>query len=93
MHAPSGVLTESRGLEGCRFESRLHERSDIYKCLTYVNLLMIERLPAGVVRKFGNWVPVQVSSSSSDHSSELRGPYRNFPRVASKRNLNLSKPN
>ncbi|GBL53082.1 hypothetical protein AVEN_267692-1 [Araneus ventricosus] len=32
-----------------------------------------KRPPAGVVRKFGKGVPAQLSSSSSEHGSKLRG--------------------
>ncbi|GBN36930.1 hypothetical protein AVEN_203311-1 [Araneus ventricosus] len=38
----------------------------------------------GVVRKFGGGEPAQVSSSSSDRGSKLRGPSQNSPRVAPK---------
>ncbi|GBN32152.1 hypothetical protein AVEN_136391-1, partial [Araneus ventricosus] len=46
---------------------------------------------AGVVRKFGEEVPAQVSSSSSDRGSKIRGPSQNSPRVASKRNVTITK--
>ncbi|GBM76070.1 hypothetical protein AVEN_167490-1 [Araneus ventricosus] len=36
-------------------------------------------------------VPAQVSSSSSDRGSKLRGPSQNSPRVASKRDVNITK--
>ncbi|GBO32250.1 hypothetical protein AVEN_273488-1 [Araneus ventricosus] len=36
-------------------------------------------------------VPVQVSSSSSDRGSKLRGPSQNSPRVASKQDVNITK--
>ncbi|GBN41661.1 hypothetical protein AVEN_118155-1 [Araneus ventricosus] len=35
------------------------------------------------MRKFGEGAPAQVSSSSSDRGSKLRGPSQNIPRVAS----------
>ncbi|GBN54499.1 hypothetical protein AVEN_63405-1 [Araneus ventricosus] len=35
-------------------------------------------------------VPAQVSSSTSDRSSKLRGPSLKSPRVASKRDVNLT---
>ncbi|GBL94265.1 hypothetical protein AVEN_16791-1 [Araneus ventricosus] len=44
----------------------------------------VKRPPAVVVRKFGQRVPSQMSSSSSDSGSILRGPTQNSPRVASK---------
>ncbi|GBM34125.1 hypothetical protein AVEN_155131-1, partial [Araneus ventricosus] len=47
--------------------------------------VVAKRPPVGVARKFGEGVPAQVSSSSSDLGSKLRGPSLNSPRVASKR--------
>ncbi|GBO22773.1 hypothetical protein AVEN_270323-1, partial [Araneus ventricosus] len=44
---------------------------------------MAKRPPVGVARKFGEEVPTQVSSSSSDRGSKTRGPSLNSPRVAS----------
>ncbi|GBN43201.1 hypothetical protein AVEN_78852-1 [Araneus ventricosus] len=38
-------------------------------------------------------VRAQVSSSSSNHGSKLRGPSQNSPRVASKRDVNMTKLN
>ncbi|GBM52283.1 hypothetical protein AVEN_190697-1, partial [Araneus ventricosus] len=38
----------------------------------------------GMVWKFGEGVPVQVSSSSSHRGSKLQGPSQNSPHVASK---------
>ncbi|GBN32414.1 hypothetical protein AVEN_169509-1 [Araneus ventricosus] len=51
----------------------------------------IKRPSAGVVWKFGEGIPAQVSSSSSDRSSKLRGSSQNSPRVASKRDVNITK--
>ncbi|GBL79633.1 hypothetical protein AVEN_18186-1 [Araneus ventricosus] len=51
----------------------------------------VKRPTTGVVRKLGEEVPAQVSSSSSDRCSQLRGPYRNNPRVASKWDVNITK--
>ncbi|GBM79301.1 hypothetical protein AVEN_9937-1 [Araneus ventricosus] len=48
-------------------------------------------LSVGVVWKFGEGVPAQVSSSSSDGGSKLRGPSQNSPRAASKRDFNINK--
>ncbi|GBN75772.1 hypothetical protein AVEN_259211-1, partial [Araneus ventricosus] len=47
--------------------------------------------PVGVMRKFGERLPSQVSSSSSDSGSKLRDPFHNIPRVASKRDVNVIK--
>ncbi|GBM17220.1 hypothetical protein AVEN_223771-1 [Araneus ventricosus] len=47
----------------------------------------IKSPPTGVMWKFGEQVAAQVSSSSSDLGSKLRGPTPVSPRVASKRTL------
>ncbi|GBM91228.1 hypothetical protein AVEN_31637-1 [Araneus ventricosus] len=52
---------------------------------------MTKRAFVGVMRKLGEGVPTQVSSSSSDRGSKLRGPSQNSPRVASKRDVNITK--
>ncbi|GBM40914.1 hypothetical protein AVEN_234048-1 [Araneus ventricosus] len=52
--------------------------------------VVAKRPPVGVTRKFGEGVPAQASSSSSDRGSKLRGPSLNSPRVASKRDVNLT---
>ncbi|GBM92588.1 hypothetical protein AVEN_176144-1 [Araneus ventricosus] len=52
--------------------------------------LEAKRPPASVERKFGEGVPAQVSSSSSDRDSELRGQSQNSPPDASKRDLNIT---
>ncbi|GBM68736.1 hypothetical protein AVEN_263562-1 [Araneus ventricosus] len=52
--------------------------------------IVAKRPPVGVARKFGEGVPAQVSSSSSDLGSKLRGPSLNSPRVASKRESHLT---
>ncbi|GBM48310.1 hypothetical protein AVEN_266260-1 [Araneus ventricosus] len=49
--------------------------------------------PAGMVRKFGEEMPAQVSSSSFDRSSKLRCTSQNSPRVALKREVNITKVN
>ncbi|GBO37929.1 hypothetical protein AVEN_105635-1 [Araneus ventricosus] len=46
--------------------------------------------PVGMARKFGEGVPAQVSSSSCDRGSKLRGPSLNSPRVASERDVNIT---
>ncbi|GBL90991.1 hypothetical protein AVEN_184387-1 [Araneus ventricosus] len=55
--------------------------------------VVAKRPPVGVAWKFGEGVPAQVSSSSSDLGSKLRGPSQNSHRVASKRDVNISKLN
>ncbi|GBN43284.1 hypothetical protein AVEN_167533-1 [Araneus ventricosus] len=52
-----------------------------------------KRPPAGEAWKPGEGVPDQVSSSTSDRGSKLRGPSLNSPRVASKRDVNITKLN
>ncbi|GBM87871.1 hypothetical protein AVEN_182890-1 [Araneus ventricosus] len=44
-----------------------------------------------LVWKFGEGVPAQVSSSSSDRSSKLQSSSQNSPRVASKWDVNITK--
>ncbi|GBO11827.1 hypothetical protein AVEN_224339-1 [Araneus ventricosus] len=70
-------------LKICRVWGLLHAKS-------YV---LAKRPPVVVVLKFGEGVPAQVSSSSSDRGSKLRGPSQNSPRVASKRDVNITKLN
>ncbi|GBN21758.1 hypothetical protein AVEN_223520-1 [Araneus ventricosus] len=49
----------------------------------HVNSYVVaKRLLVGVGRMFGEWVPAQVSSSSSDRGSKLRCPSQNSPSVA-----------
>ncbi|GBL89180.1 hypothetical protein AVEN_255292-1 [Araneus ventricosus] len=50
-----------------------------------------KRPPVGVVRMFGEGVPEQVSSSSSNRGPKLRGPSQNSPRVAPKQDVNINK--
>ncbi|GBM85643.1 hypothetical protein AVEN_33358-1 [Araneus ventricosus] len=57
------------------------------------SFIVAKRPPIGVAWKFGEGVPAQVSSSSSDCGSKLRGPSQNSPRVASKRDVNITKLN
>ncbi|GBM56675.1 hypothetical protein AVEN_154225-1 [Araneus ventricosus] len=52
--------------------------------------VVVKRPPVGVARKFGEGVPAQVSSSSSDRGSKLRGPSLNSPRVASKGDVKIT---
>ncbi|GBN94180.1 hypothetical protein AVEN_228807-1 [Araneus ventricosus] len=53
----------------------------------------VKRHPFGVARKFGEGVPAQVWSSSSDRGSKLRAPSQNSPRVPSERDVNITKLN
>ncbi|GBM71092.1 hypothetical protein AVEN_146306-2-1, partial [Araneus ventricosus] len=63
----------------------------VWGLLHVKSYVVAKRLPVGVARKFGEEVPAQVSSSSSDRRSELRGPSQNSPLVASKRDVNITK--
>ncbi|GBM93291.1 hypothetical protein AVEN_148513-1 [Araneus ventricosus] len=73
---------------GRRFsETRFQSRSAMYIGLLHVKSYVVAKRPAlGTVRKFGEWVAAQVSSSSS--VQKLRGPSQNSPRVASKQIVN-----
>ncbi|GBO26261.1 hypothetical protein AVEN_11754-1 [Araneus ventricosus] len=55
--------------------------------------VVAKRPPLGVARKLAEGVPTQVSSSSSDRGSKLRGPSQNSPPVASERDVNIAKLN
>ncbi|GBO07196.1 hypothetical protein AVEN_129981-1 [Araneus ventricosus] len=50
----------------------------------------VERPPTGALRNFGDGVPAQVLSSSSDRSSKLPGSSQNSPRVSSKWDVNVT---
>ncbi|GBO44666.1 hypothetical protein AVEN_167398-1 [Araneus ventricosus] len=52
--------------------------------------VVAKRPPVGVRGSLERGVPAQVSSSSSDCGSELRGPSLSSPRVAIKRDVNLT---
>ncbi|GBL81376.1 hypothetical protein AVEN_143676-1 [Araneus ventricosus] len=53
----------------------------------------VQTSSVGVVRKFGRGVPAYVSPSSSDRGSELRAPSQSTLRVASKRDVSVTKLN
>ncbi|GBO00002.1 hypothetical protein AVEN_23008-1 [Araneus ventricosus] len=53
--------------------------------------VMAKRPPAGVAWKLREGMSAQVSSSSSGRGSKLRGPSQNNPRVASKRDVDITK--
>ncbi|GBL92163.1 hypothetical protein AVEN_91509-1 [Araneus ventricosus] len=61
--------------------------------LSAKSLVGAKRHPIGGVWKFGEGMRAHLSSSSSDRSSKLRGPSQNSPRVASKRDINITKLN
>ncbi|GBM23697.1 hypothetical protein AVEN_257614-1 [Araneus ventricosus] len=53
--------------------------------------IVAKRPPVGMAWKFGEGAPAQVSSSSADRGSKLRGPSQSSPLVASKRDVNITK--
>ncbi|GBM06656.1 hypothetical protein AVEN_190875-1 [Araneus ventricosus] len=63
----------------------------VWGVLHVKSYVVAKRYPVGVEWKFGEGVPAQVSSSSSDHGSKLRGPSQNSPRFASKLDANVTK--
>ncbi|GBN93218.1 hypothetical protein AVEN_103967-1 [Araneus ventricosus] len=66
---------------------------DILKEYHHEFVCVSGRPPVGVVWKFGEGVPAQVSSSSSDRGSQLRRPSKNIPCISSRRDVNISKLN
>ncbi|GBM55721.1 hypothetical protein AVEN_196616-1 [Araneus ventricosus] len=83
-------------IEAGRFQVRnpiLLKIRRVWGLLHVKSYVEAKRPPVGVAWKFGEGVPVQVSSSSSDRGSKLRGPFQNSPRVDSKRYVNIIKLN
>ncbi|GBM86325.1 hypothetical protein AVEN_17872-1 [Araneus ventricosus] len=84
------------GPEGSTFKTPLHE-DPLHVAPVHAKsdarAPWINHPPLGVVRKFGVGVRAQISSSSSDHDSKLRGPSQNCTRVASKWDVNITKLN
>ncbi|GBM65392.1 hypothetical protein AVEN_232322-1 [Araneus ventricosus] len=89
--APSGkVSASSRRVLGSKPDST-EDLPCMWACCTLNHTYGVNRPTAGVVRKFGEGMPVQMSSSSADLGSKLRGSSQNSPRVASKRDINITK--
>ncbi|GBL73004.1 hypothetical protein AVEN_128173-1 [Araneus ventricosus] len=87
---PSGKVSTS-GPEGRRLETRFHRRSAVYGARRTPNHTQWPNaLPLVRRGSLKRGVPAQVSSSSSDRGSKLRGPSLNSPRVASKRDVNIT---
>ncbi|GBL77378.1 hypothetical protein AVEN_41793-1 [Araneus ventricosus] len=94
-----GNVTGSRGglVVRCRYRScripgsKLDSTEDPSGPFHVKSYVGTKRHPAGVVRKFGEGVPAQVSFSSSDQGSKLRGPSQNSTRVASRWVVNITK--
>ncbi|GBN94213.1 hypothetical protein AVEN_116142-1 [Araneus ventricosus] len=93
----------SRGCYGLVVRSRLWDRRvpgskldstedhrHVWGLLHIKSCVVAKRPPVGLVWKLGEGVSAQVSSS--DRISKLRGPPQNRPRVASKRDVNITKP-
>ncbi|GBM03722.1 hypothetical protein AVEN_134943-1 [Araneus ventricosus] len=78
---PSGKVS-ALGPEGSRFEPIPLKIRRVWGLLHVKSYVVAKRPPVGVAWKFGEGVPAQVSSSSSDSDSKLRGPSQNSPRVA-----------
>ncbi|GBN46725.1 hypothetical protein AVEN_264906-1 [Araneus ventricosus] len=77
---PGPVVRDPIPLKIRRVSGLLHAKS-------YV---AAKRPPVDVERKFGEGMPARVSSSSSDRGSKLQGPSLNSPRLATKRDVNLT---
>ncbi|GBL91499.1 hypothetical protein AVEN_136968-1 [Araneus ventricosus] len=76
----------------CRPRSRkVTARNPIPLEIRRVLGLLRAKLYAGMVRKLGEGVLAQALSSSSERGSKLRGPSHNTPRVASKRDVTITK--
>ncbi|GBN95834.1 hypothetical protein AVEN_268557-1 [Araneus ventricosus] len=86
---PSGKAS-AFGPEGPRPETRFHRRSAVHEACCTPNHTQPNVLP---LVWHGEGVPAQVSSSSSDRGSKLLGPSQNSTRVASKWDVNKTKPN
>nr|GBM71797.1 hypothetical protein AVEN_84168-1 [Araneus ventricosus] len=84
---PSGKVS-ALGQEGSRLETRFHR--SVWGLLHAKSYVVAKRPPAGVAWKLGEGVSAQASSSSSDRGSKLRGPSQTSPRVASKRDVNVT---
>ncbi|GBN31100.1 hypothetical protein AVEN_48529-1 [Araneus ventricosus] len=78
---PSGKVSTS-GPEGRGIETRFHRRSAMYVvCCTLISGQTYSRWCGA---EFGEGVPAQVSCSSCERGSRIRGQSLNNPRVASK---------
>ncbi|GBM72703.1 hypothetical protein AVEN_67283-1 [Araneus ventricosus] len=79
-----GLVVRSRPQDRKAADSKPDSTEDP-PCMHAKSYAVAKRPPVGVARKFGAGVPDEASSSSSD-----RGPSLNSPRVASKRDVNLT---
>ncbi|GBM48738.1 hypothetical protein AVEN_193435-1 [Araneus ventricosus] len=65
----------------------------VWGLLHVKSYVVAKRPPADVVRKFGEGMSAQVLPSPSGRGSNLRSRSQNSPRVASKRDVNITKLN
>ncbi|GBN28106.1 hypothetical protein AVEN_101084-1 [Araneus ventricosus] len=80
------------GPEGPRSETRFRRRSAVYWDRdTPNNTQGAKRPPRRCVAESWRGMPAQVPSQSSGRGSKLRDPSQNTPRVASKRDVNITK--
>ncbi|GBL84160.1 Polyadenylate-binding protein [Araneus ventricosus] len=77
-----------RRVTGSKPDSTEDPRAGLLHAKSYA---VAKHTPAGVAWKLGEGMPAQASSPSSDRGSKLRGPFHNSPRVASKRDVNITK--
>ncbi|GBN42646.1 hypothetical protein AVEN_22607-1, partial [Araneus ventricosus] len=71
--------------------SHIRRIRDLLHAKSYI--VVAKRPPVSVVRKLGEGVPAQVSPSSFDSSSKLRGPSQNACRAASERSVHITELN
>ncbi|GBL96939.1 hypothetical protein AVEN_182519-1 [Araneus ventricosus] len=84
-----GIVVRSR-LWGLKIPGSKLDSTEDPPCMDLLHAksyVVAKRPPVGVARKFGEGMPAQVSSSSTDRASKSLGPSHNSPRVASKRDV------
>ncbi|GBL96462.1 hypothetical protein AVEN_229916-1 [Araneus ventricosus] len=97
------ILTSFRDRGGLVIESRLHDRRvtgsrlcsmedpTYIQALCTINLSRTKRFPISVECKFGERMRAQVSYSSSDYGSNLRGLPQKRPCITPKLDVNITK--
>ncbi|GBN40174.1 hypothetical protein AVEN_159704-1 [Araneus ventricosus] len=89
---PSGSVSACLGAGGFQVRNPIPLKiRRVWGLLYAKSYVVAKRPPVGVAWKLGEGVSAQVSSSSSDRGSKLRGLSQNSPRVASKRDVNITK--
>ncbi|GBL88311.1 hypothetical protein AVEN_102986-1 [Araneus ventricosus] len=66
-----GGKVSTSGPEGSRFQTRFHRITAAEAGLVHVKSAGAKCPPAGVVRKFGEGMPAQMTSSSPDHAIKI----------------------